>query len=404
MVSLAFFPVEFLRSVRKHLGRALSWELGTLPVTDRERSKIVTQGMTEEPLHRYAVWRRSVLLVVLVPTLIEALLSTLTALSQRHEGLNALGQGLMLVNTIVVWAMPISVLFALRTWTSLRRSHRWLIIGFIIAFLPPFITALVPMSWMYTAQATLERQTSQQRELAALDILNALHVTFRLLPTVLAILPGLVRACLRVKTLLPAAILPGWFLMVAPPFYLLLVLVALITLNHLAPSPMLIVGVLCFMGSSMVYVWRADLFVRPLSYDEGAAIRKAHRMASLVSMFGAILLLVYALTEEVMGLRLAGFEAQSSLLWLWEHREQLNLKPGQAMEQARSLYWLGDISFSHLIAQYLGRSLFMTAVFADGLVRMSLSIWSQERRFAGSPAAGAYDQTMANLERSLHGS
>src|SRR5207247_1218310 len=100
----------------------------------------------------------------------------------------------------------------------------------------------------------------RQVEFAVLDVLNGFTIAFTLLPPALSVLPGLIRACLRVKTLLPAAILPGWFLVAGPPFYLLLWLVGLIVLNHLAGSLLLILGVFLWTGAPMIYVWRADLF------------------------------------------------------------------------------------------------------------------------------------------------
>jgi len=204
-----------------------------------------------------------------------------------------------------------------------------------------------------------------------------------------------------VKTLLPAALLPGWFLMVATPFYLLLAVVALIPLNHLAGSPFLVLGVLFWIGAPMWYVWRADLFVRPLQATECPALDRVQWLAALTGLVGAGLLATYLFTKEVFGLRLMGFEASTSLVWLWENRSQAPLAPGEAIRQARSLFWIGDISVSQLFIQYLGRSLFMTAVFADLLVRMTLSVWKQEKEFEQTPAHGQHNATLADLKRSL---
>ena len=207
-----------------------------MPVTEAERTRLLAAGVREEPLPHYAVWRRSVLLVVLVPTLLAALLATADALTPGGERLSRVGKALTLANTAVIWALPVSAIVAFFSWSRLRRSHRALVAGWAIAFVPPFLIALVPLGWWFDIEVSPEQKASIQRELAVLNILNGVHVAFGLLPTALAVLPGLVRACLRVKTLLPAALLPGWFLMVAPPFYLLLTFVALILLNHVATA------------------------------------------------------------------------------------------------------------------------------------------------------------------------
>jgi len=43
----------------------------------------------------------------------------------------------------------------------------------------------------------------------------------------------------------------------------------------------------------------------------------------------------------------------------------------------------------------------MTTVFADMLVRMSLSVWGQEKRFEGAPEGWPTMKTMANLNQVL---
>lgn len=390
-----------LSSAKRHLARAFAWDLQLAQASEQERARLEKRGVSQESLHRFAVWRRSVLLVVLAPTAIAALLATAATLGQGREGLSQVGKALTLANALVIWALPISALLASCSWARIRRSHRILVAGWVVAFVPPFLIAMTPLGWWFDIQGSPDERASIRRELAALDMLNGLHVSFTLLPAALAVLPGLVRACLRVKTLLPAAILPGWFLVVAPPFYLLLALVALIALNHLAGSPLLVFGVVLFIGAPMIYVWRADLFVRPLEASECPAIDRVQRHAMWAGTLGAVLLIAYLFTKEVFGLRLMALDPERSLIWLLENRDSSELEPGAVLAQARSLFWVGDLSLFQVLIQYVGRSLFMTAVFADLLVRMSLSVWTQERQFAGTPAGKTYDETMMELEKLL---
>jgi hypothetical protein len=114
-----------------------------------------------------------------------------------------------------------------------------------------------------------------------------------------------------------------------------------------------------------------------------------------------LLLFVYLCTRQVFGLTLVGLDPETSLVWLWENRDVVELSPAEAVEQARSLYWLGDVNLAQLLIQYFGRSLFMATVFADLLVRMTLSVWGQEKQFQQTPEAAANDATMAELKRAL---
>jgi hypothetical protein len=395
-----FFPALW-RAVRRHWRRAFFRDAPALSLTDAERAQLLAAGAVEGPLQRYAIWRRSALFVVFGPTLLAALMATADMASGGKEGLSRTGVILTLAGALALWAMPISALVALGSWSSLERSQRAVIAGWAFSFLPPFLIALVPLRWWFDRSGPADQELRHRLGLAVLDVLDGLHLAFTLLPTALSILPGLVRACLRVKVLLPGTILPGWFLMTGPPFYLLLWALALIVLNHVAGSPLLVLGVLFSIGAPLTYVWRADLFVRPLLPDEVGTINRARRTATVATVAGGALLLTYLFTRRALGLHLVGLDAETSLIWLWENRAELGLRPGEAYTRAQSWYWIGNVSLSGLLIQYLGRSLFMTMVFADVLVRMSLSLWKQEKRFEGAPEAAEHDATMANLSRVL---
>lgn len=383
----------------RRMRRAFSWELRELPVSEHERASLMQKDIVDEPLHRYAAWRRSVLIVILIPTLLSAILHTIDLVMQGRQELNLIGHILSWSNTIIMWAVPVTAGLALLYWTRLKRSQRILRLGWIITFTLPFLIALVPYQLRLDQVHKVHPDATAQREIVLVNLLHGLHVTLILLPTALAILPGVVRACLRIKTLLPATILPGWFLMMAPPFYLLLMVIALIALTQVAESPMLLTGMLLFIGSSMIYLTRADLFVRPLDVDDAAQIRQVHFWVSMASLAGVGTLAFFAITQQIAGLQLFGFDSHTSLVWLYEHRGLLHLNPGEALARSTSVFSLGDIRLSQVIVQYCGQSLFMTAVFADALVRMSLSVWSQEKRFEETAASTAYDQSMGNLQR-----
>lgn len=379
--------------------RAFSWELRTLPVSEHERTSLIQKEIVDEPLHRYAAWRRSVLIVILIPTLLSAILHTIGLVMQGRQELNIIGHILSWSNTLIMWAVPVTAGLALLYWTRLKQSQYILQLGWIVTFILPFLIALVPYQLRLDQVHRVHPDPTAQREIILVNLLHGLHVTLILLPTALAILPGVVRACLRIKTLLPATILPGWFLMMAPPFYLLLMVIALIVLTQVAESPMLLAGMVLFIGSPMIYLSRADLFVRPLGTEDAAQIRRVHFWVSMASLAGVATLAYFAFTQEIGGLHLFGIDSQTSLIWLYQNRAMLHLNPGEALARSTSIFSMGDIRFSQVIVQYCGQSLFMTAVFADALVRMSLSIWSQEKRFKETEASTAYDQTMGNLQR-----
>jgi hypothetical protein len=300
--------------------------------------------------------------------------------------------------------MPVSAFAAAHFWDRLKWSHRLLLVGWGLAFLPPFLLALVPMDWWFELTGTPEEQAGQRFGLALLDILQGLYFYCTLMPAAVSLLPGLIRACLRVKTLLPAAIVPGWFLVAGAPFSLLLWLVALIALNHLAGDPLLILGVLLWIGTPMLYVGRADLFVRPLRAGDCGPIGWLQGVAQGLILLAFALLVAYGLTKQVFGLRIVGLEAETSLVWLWQNYQEEHLDLNHIVSRARSVFWLGDLDLFQLVLEYGSRSLFLTVVFADLLVRMNLSVWRYEQQFGGTTAAAAYDRTMTTMDHVLGGS
>ena len=95
-------------------------------------------------------------------------------------------------------------------------------------------------------------------------------------PAVLALVPGVMRACIRVKMLLPGAVLPGWLLVAAAPFNGLLALAAFVSLAQVAPNPLLLAGMLLWLAAPLTYLARAGVFTRPIA--TAAELRTARRV------------------------------------------------------------------------------------------------------------------------------
>jgi hypothetical protein len=395
------FPlVRLAARFRQHLSRALTWNLQSLTVSERERARLEAAGIETEGIQRYAVWRRSTLYLVAVPTSISAILATLDIIQKSDENLSHVGEMLTLLNTVVLYAMPVTALAAARTWTRLRRSNRLLVWGWAIAFLPPFFLALLPIDWWFDAVPP-EQQSAQRVKLAVLDMINGVYFVCTLLPTALSLLPGLIRGCLRVKTLLPGSIVPGWFLVAGAPFSVLLWLVALIALNHLAGNPLLIAGVLLYIGAPLVYVLRADLFIRPIPPSACAAIGRVQLVVLLLTCLSVGLLVTYLLTRKLLGLPLIGWHQETTVMWIWYHTPTEQLDPLKIFQEARSWVYLWDVDNFQMAIEYVSRSLFLTVVIADMLLRMNLSVWWQQKQFSGTEHSAGYDDTLTRLQRHL---
>jgi len=346
-------------------------------------------------LPRFLAWRRSVLVLVLVLTVLTAAIDiasklvdgprpSLHILLKLESAAGPVQQTLFgdladLVWVLSFYAMPASALLALVFWARLRPSRSILVAGWIASFLVPVAIALTPWSWWNIEPpppATLEARLARQYERVAEGVGWGYYYVVVLSPAVLALVPGVIRACIRVKMLLPEATLPGWFLVAAAPFNGLLVLVTFVALAQVAPSPLLLAGMLLWLAAPLVYLARARVYTRPIaSTDELRSVGRVQALAWVLALGSAACLLAYAATWEAFGLHLVGLEPKSSLF-----------RPWQVVR-----YFL----------DFSGRALFVTVLGADLLLRATLSAWRPQRAFLATPAAEGYDRLTRNLEEAL---
>jgi len=229
-------------------------------------------------LGRHLAWRRSMLVLVIAFTTLTAALDTVTKRVggpqisfnfvlrlDPDEGLPEqtwFGDLADLLWLLSFYAMPAAALLALLLWARPRASRAILLVGWCASFLVPVAIALTPWSW-WTVEppppTTRAARLARQHERMVEGLAWSNYYLFVLSPAVLALIPGLLRACVRIKRLLPESFLPGWFLVAAAPFNSLLVLVMVVVLAQVAPSPLLVAGMLLWLAAPLVYLAHAGI-------------------------------------------------------------------------------------------------------------------------------------------------
>jgi hypothetical protein len=141
----------------------------------------------------------------------------------------------------------------------------------------------------------------------------------------------------------------------------------------------LILGLLMWVGAPLLYLARFKLLTRPVTAPADRAALASTTLAVLgLALLGVLLLVVFLFTAK---LRLPGTEP---LTLMGFSRESSVFRP-----------WTLDL---HKIwIEYVGRSLFLSVFFGDLILRMALSVWREERSFAGSAEAAGFDRTMSGL-------
>jgi hypothetical protein len=386
--------VNWWRGVMLHFKRALTWDLRRIEVTAGERQHLAARGTDHPTVQRYLAWRRSVLLVVCAPAALIALLNMINTLSGDFQGMSTFGRLWMALQILLPYALPAAVVLAVVFWSSQKLSWRLMAYGWAISFLGPILLLLVPGTWLVDLSTVNPEQQAQAQGLtrfgfAALVFL-LLCVTLPIFTLSMAF--GVQRACLRLKTLLPESVVPGLFLAAAAPVLPLVLLPLFALINQLGGSPLLLLGMLLLMASSLVYAVRARDFVRPLvTPADFQRVYVVQWVAKGAFWGGVFLLFLFALLTPLalprMGgdpnqagggieLRtLLGFSSESSLARPWDWRV---------------LRWL--------VIETLGRSLFTTILVADLFMRINRSVWYYSRQLAATPHAEGYDQLMDKLD------
>jgi hypothetical protein len=340
----------------------------------------------DQVLPRFLAWRRRVLVLVILLTVITAAIDTATRLVvgprpsftvllklEPESGpvrQTFFGDLADLIWLLSFYAMPASALLAAICWARPRASRSILVAGWAASFLVPVAIALTPWSWW---DVEPEARRAPRSERIAEGVAWGVYYVAVLSPAVLALVPGIMRACVRVKMLLPGAVLPGWLLVAAAPLNGLLVLVTFVSLAQVAPSPLLLAGMLLWLSAPLAYLARAGLYTRPIaSAHELRSARRVQAVAWVLALGSAGCLLAYAATWEAFGLRLVGLEAKTSLVRPWQ--------------------------VVRYVLDFSGRALFVTVLGADLLLRATLSAWRHQRAFGARPAAAEFDRVMERLE------
>lgn len=403
-----------------HLRRAFSWNLGKVVPSPRELEALARDGISDPTVARWAAWRRSLLLVAFVATAAAFALAVLDEVEAGFGELTAFGAALEVAGLVAVGSLPAACLAGLRKWTRPAHASGALAAAWLVAFALPFVEALLPVGWLYhleephavadaaahagaVAPGLVEGLPLEKLEALrglALDFVVSGSAYLALLPAVLSLIPGAMNGCLRVKSLLPAAALPGWLLVCAAPLFLLFWVVLLVVVNQAAQSPLLVVGMLLWAGSPLLYALRARTFVQPrLTPEAVAGITAVKRAVAVTGLAGVGLLLAFATLERVAGLRLIGFDEAAAMSTRIDHLVEDDLLTledvGDAFESSTSFLYALDLSSFRFVVDFLAKLLVVTAAFAHLVLRATLSAWRTERSLRARPEASAHDASAA---------
>lgn len=405
-------PLAFVKT-------AFNSNLSTVAVSEADQAALSAKGIAQPTLQRYVVWRRATVLMVVVATLLSAgvstyetytddedeagVIETVTAgfMAKLQEAVPAAAgfvkeatpdeedaageEPTKLVGTIIddihlasLYALPAAALLALFLGNRLRASYRVLVAGFLFSFFMPIILALCPWSWWGYVEPVLSPGADPGKFILneAEGLLEGVSTVALLLPAVLSLVPGVVKGCLRVKSLVPQSLLPGWLIVMAAPLYGLFLLAIFVALDQFIGQPFILAGFGLVTASSLVYALWPGAFTRPLLEPEDyRRMKRVQMVVGLLTAAGGLLLLGYIVTREFMGVHLLGTDPKTALM-----------RPIEVVQY---------------LLEIISRSMFVTALSADLFLRANLTSWKQQRALAASPAAAEYDSAMEAMDGAI---
>jgi hypothetical protein len=208
---------------------------------------------------------------------------------QMGEDNVAVIDGLQDFLLFVKMSVAVLTVIAARWWLRVRRSlalARW---AWVTALVVPLLVSGWPWANMLDfthldgafGQAGTGAAIKQQFAIMLAAVLMA-----TVAPKLIALFPGIMRASLTLKTLLPEAAVPGWLTVVFAPFLAGFLLLVLCFLSQVQGSWWLIIAILCLVVGPCIYVRRAADLVRPHSAGEVSDV--VGRVRSSATLFNGI--------------------------------------------------------------------------------------------------------------------
>jgi hypothetical protein len=375
---------EWAKLIPVFFRRALNPDPAQIAPIPDEETKLTRAGVMESTARKLAVWRRSMLFVAAVPSAFAAVFSLIDLISMdksQTEIFSAFGMFLQYIQAFSLFALPLAAVFGALAYDRLNVSTNWVLIGGLVSFVVPLGSAFVPSDWLIEIKTTSTMTVRDlENEKAGLRFGLGILFYMMIVPAVLSLLPAVSRACVRMKMFLPESLVPGWGLVVSAPLCVLLTLATFVLLYHIAGNVLLLLGLLLWIGAPLGFFARFSLFTRPVSSpaDQAAIVRTAYAVFAMV-VLGVVLLVIFLFTAKIpfVGKTLVGFDESTSALRPW------------------------SLEIHKRIIEYIGRSLFLSVFFGDLLLLIALSVWREERAFAGSADAAGFDKTMSGLSSAV---
>jgi hypothetical protein len=312
---------QFLDLAKSMLLRAANADFLQRQARDDERAELAAANppVANPQVQDYLAWRRAALWVAGIVTAIafgiaaasHESMASLMAKGQGAAGENLefairqveqnigkdnleLMDGLNLTSLGLKLFVAVLAILAARHWSKIAKTRlhaRWAFAALLIVPLGMFAFPWAHFMDFKHLDA-LGGNAMQVKQ--GFAVLFGSVAMLTLAPKLLSLFPGVIRASLTLKTLLPEAAAPGWVAVIFAPLFLGFLLLVLCLLSQLQGNFTLILAFVALALGPVIYLRRAKDLVQPHDTSTaGDVIRSVRRSAMTANALGLILLVVY---------------------------------------------------------------------------------------------------------------
>jgi len=298
----AEIPGRFVAFLKLSAKRAFRIRIEPSEVLPDERQQLLAANppIVDENLQAFLAWRRSV--VFLVATILTVL--SMIGLWESLGGYKVASsvRFVKLLPTLAEVAFCLICWLQLRNWTNWRKQRKWLLLGWLLFMLTPFVVFMYPLSYA-VADAKRAMTVEMVSQLGYQGTYNRVVAPFvfamiallQLAPKVISLMPGLIRSSMVIKLLFPGASAPGWLIVMCAPIYAMIVYALLIIPYQFTASGWFIFGVILLMVAQGLVTRSGFALAKPLSQEEALEHIKRIRKFYLVLLLTAAVSMIVGL-------------------------------------------------------------------------------------------------------------
>lgn len=283
-------PAPTANPIALAIKRAFRLQISPEEVTPGERARLEAAHIRDPYLQGFLAWRRSLLLLVAMLLAPVAVLK-IVDYGEQSEGLPDTLGALLAIEMLVNVGFAVAIWLVLPMWTRWRAQRRLLVGLWLVYFITPFLMFLYPWREAFTA--------NNPQAAMLFGAVVSLGAVMSLAPKAISLMPGLVRASIAVKLLLPGSSAPGWLIVLVAPIYAIFFYVILVLPYQMSGSGFFVGAMIGFTGAQLWIARMGSALARPEGRAEAAAIIARVRVGFHIFNAAGALMLFAALADFV---------------------------------------------------------------------------------------------------------